>query len=93
MNRSGPNTEPCGTPQDEEKDDDLRPETETMDQRDEKYDRKSIAVRKAFLNFGSVSRQKPRFSVRFGFPKTTAVRDGSVRFFVTFCTTKTVSKP
>ena len=38
MNRSGPNTEPCGTPQDEEKGDDLRPETETMDERDERYD-------------------------------------------------------
>ena len=39
MNKSEPNTEPCGTPQDEEKDDDLKPETETMDKRDERYNR------------------------------------------------------
>ena len=38
MNRSGPNTEPCGTPQDEEKGEDLRPETETIDERVERYD-------------------------------------------------------
>ena len=38
MMRSRPNTEPCGTPHDKENGDDLRPETETMAERDERYD-------------------------------------------------------
>jgi hypothetical protein len=34
MNKIGPRTEPCGTPQEVEKEDDLWPKVETMEDRE-----------------------------------------------------------
>ena len=39
INSNGPNTEPWGTPQNTEKDDDFWPEAETTDERDARYER------------------------------------------------------
>ena len=39
MNSKGPKTEPCGTPQEAENEEDLKPEAATMDVRDRRYER------------------------------------------------------
>jgi len=39
MNSKGPKTEPCGTPQSNENEGDLKPEAATKDVRDRRYER------------------------------------------------------